>query len=332
MKKWTAAVLVLVALAAVGAYIYLLGAASEAYAAFQEPVTLDYAPGMSGAELAAELQVRGVVRSALVFQAYRLLHRDRVLQAGEYEFSEPASVREVFDKLAEGRVKLYSITVPEGLTRFETAERVGRSRFGTAEEFLKLTADPTPIRDLFPTAETLEGCLFPDTYLLTRDAGPKELLAAMLARFREAFRPEGTATPLAPYDALVMASLIEKETAVEDERSLVSSVYHNRLRIGMLMQCDPTVIYGLLLEDRYKGKLYLKDLQHDSPYNTYKYAGLPPGPIASPGRSSIAAALNPADTKFLYFVARSEGRPEHVFSKTLTEHNRAVAQYRRTQR
>lgn len=324
--------LVAAAMAAAAAFAYFEIAVGEPFGEFDEAVVFDYPPGMSGEALAAALEEQGIVRSARVFQLHRFLQRDRVLQAGEYEFSEPLSVREVFDTLAEGRVKLYSFTIPEGLTRFETAQRVGESRFGTEAEFLALTTDPTPIRDLFPEAKTLEGCLFPETYFLARDAGAEELLDAMLTRFREAFRPSQGTTPLKPYEVLVMASMVEKETAVEEERPLVSSVYHNRLRIGMRMQCDPTVIYGLLLENAYHGKLYLKDLERPSPYNTYMNPGLPPGPIANPGRSSIQAALNPADTKFVYFVARSEGKPEHVFSKTLPEHNRAVAAYRRTQR
>ncbi len=334
MKRLLLAVAALFAVALLGAGAALLHAFEEPYGDFGRPIVLDYTPGTTGDELAAELEQRGVIRSRWLFQLLRAWRPDAVLQAGEYEFAEPASVRNVFRKLAEGAVRLHPITIPEGLTRFEIAELIETAGFGSRRRFLALTEDPTPIHDLFPTAKTLEGCLFPETYLFPRSADESDLLAAMLQRFRQVFNSamEGKTAATDPYPTLILASMVEKETAVDEERPLVSSVYHNRLRIGMPMQCDPTVIYGLTLEDRYRGMLYSDDLLKPNPYNTYLLGGLPPGPIANPGRASIEAALKPAKSKYVYFVARIDGRPEHTFSRSLPEHNRAVAAYRRTQR
>ena len=321
----------LAAVAAGGVGVWL--ALDEPYGDFGEPVVVDYLPGQSSETLADKLESEGVVRSRWLFLLQRALDRDRVLQAGEYEFSEPQSVREVFDVLAEGRVRLYPITIPEGLTRFETAERVAEAGLATVEEFNDLTADPAPVRDLFPDAKSLEGCLFPETYMLPRAATGEQLRDAMIERFREVFTRalDSRTSKLGSYESLVMASMIEKETGVDGERGRVSSVYQNRLRIGMPMQCDPTTIYGLILQGRYRGRLLLDDLKDPHPYNTYVHRGLPPGPIANPGAASLKAAANPDETSYLYFVARAQGQPDHVFSENLAEHNRAVAAYRRTQ-
>lgn len=323
------ALLVVVGALLAGAWVAL----GTTYGEFPEPAVVDYRPGQSSEDLADALEAAGVVRSRWLFLLERARRSNEVLQAGEYEFTEPLSVRQVYDVISEGRVRLYPVTIPEGLTRFETAQRVAEAGFGTEAEFLALTADPSPIRDLFPEAQTLEGCLFPETYMLPRGADGRRVLEAMLERFRAVFTSalEARKSSLGPYELLVMASMIEKETGVDDERPLVSSVYQNRLRIGMPMQCDPTVIYGLLLENRYRGRLLLKDLEDPHPYNTYVRRGLPPGPIANPGAASLQAAAHPAETKYLYFVARSVGRPEHVFSESLSRHNQAVAAYRRTQ-
>lgn len=330
------ALVVLVALALVVAGMAGFGiwlALNEDYEDFEQTAVVDYLPGQSSQELAEALESAGVVRSRWLFLAERALRRGDVLQAGEYEFSEPKSVGEVMDMIVEGRVRLHALTIPEGLTRFETAERIAQAGYGSQAELLALMADPAPIRDLFPEAQSLEGCLFPETYMFPRGAGARQVIDAMLDRFRLVFGKayDARTSKLEAYPLLVMASMIEKETGVDDERARVSSVYQNRLRIGMPMQCDPTVIYGLLLEGRYRGRLLLKDLEGPHPYNTYRRPGLPPGPIASPGAASIQAAADPADTDYLYFVARSVGRPEHAFSKSLTEHNRAVSAYRRTQ-
>lgn len=319
-------------LVAVAAGAFVLSALEEPFGRGAEETLFDYPEGTSTQELAAELEDAGLVRSKYLFLAARALRPHANLQAGEYLFTGSASVWDIYQKFADGRVYLRPITIPEGLTRFETAELIAEAGHGTLEEVLALTADPKPILDLFPQAKTLEGVLFPETYLFPRNTRAADVIEAMVAGFRKAYAETapGKTTPLEAYDVVTMASLIEKETAVPGERPLVSSVYHNRLRIGMRMQCDPTIIYGLILDNRYDGKLLEQHIRDPHEYNTYVHAGLPPGPIANPGKGALAAAFRPAETKLLYFVAEVYGQPQHVFSKNLSDHNRAVAAYRKT--
>lgn len=316
--------------AAAGAFV--LSALEEPFGGFHGEILFDYAEGTPTRDLARELEEAGVISSQYFFLAARALRPAAKLQAGEYLFEGDASVWDVYQKLAEGRVHLRPITIPEGLTRFETAELIAKAGYGTREEVLALTADPQPIVDLFPEAKSLEGALYPETYLFPRKTTAEEVIRAMLTGFRQAFAQaaEGKTSPLSPYEIVTMASLIEKETGVPAERPLVSSVYHNRLRLGMLMQCDPTIIYGLILEDRYKGTLLERDIRDPHSYNTYVHPGLPPGPIANPGRGALEAAYRPAESDYLYFVAEVYGQPQHIFSKNLKAHNRAVAAYRKT--
>ncbi|MCB1019581.1 MAG: endolytic transglycosylase MltG [Acidobacteria bacterium] len=334
MKRILLVAAALFVVALLGVAAWAVNGMAPPDAQFAAPVVVDIPRGASSRDMAALLEEPGVIRSATHFMLARAWRSKDVLQAGEYEFTRPVSVWDAFDKLASGAVLLHTVTVPEGLTRFEIAKLVQEAGFGSADAFLTLTADPGPIRDLFPAAQSLEGCLYPETYSFPRNTEPKTVLDAMLRGFRNAFEQakQGSDSKLAPYEALTMASLIEKETGVDDERPLVSSVYYNRIRIGMLLQCDPTIIYGLLLEDRYRGKIYESDIRDPHDYNTYVHAGLPPGPIANPGLASLKAAFHPADTNYLYFVAESAGKPGHIFSKNLQAHNQAVAQYRRTLR
>ena len=205
------------------------------------------------------------------------------------------------------------------------------SGFGAAPDFLAATKNAALIKELDPAAPDLEGYLFPDTYTLPRQATAADLVARMVNRFRKAATPEllqqASARGLDVRELVTLASLVEKETAKADERPIVAGVYTNRLKIGMGLQCDPTVIYALMLAGRYDGNIRKGDLQIDSPYNTYRYAGLPPGPIAAPGEASLHAAANPADVPYLYFVSRNDG--SHVFSTTLDEHNRNVNEFQR---
>ena len=200
---------------------------------------------------------------------------------------------------------------------------------GTAAEFQAAASAAELIEDLDPEAPDLEGYLFPDTYALPRGATAARLVGLMVARFREAFDPAlreaAAGRGLTVREAITLASLVEKETARADERALVASVYHNRLRRPMLLQCDPTVIYALEKAGTYDGNLRRADLSLDSPYNTYRYQGLPPGPIAAPGRAALEAAVHPAETDHLYFVSRNDG--SHVFASTLREHNANVRKY-----
>ncbi len=324
------ALLALLAAAAAGALT--LSALEEPYAGFEGELLFDYPPGASTRTLAADLERAGVVRSQYLFLAARALRRGVKLQAGEYRFEGPASVWEVYQKLAEGRVHLRPLTITDGLTRFDVARLIADAGYGSLEETLALTADPKLIADLFPQAKTLEGCLYPETYLFPRNASAADVITAMVKGFRKAYAAaaQGKTTSLEPYDVLTLASLIEKETGVPAERPLVSSVFHNRLEKGMLLQCDPTIIYGLILEGRYKGTLLEPEIRDPHAYNTYVHAGLPPGPIASPGRGSLEAAYRPAETDYLFFVAEVYGEPQHIFTKTLQEHNRAAAAYRKT--
>lgn len=300
------------------------------YGDFPDPVTFEYLPGAAGDEAAEALHRLGVVPSRWHFLAARALYPDKVLMAGEYQFSVAASPWDVISRLADGDVYLRTLTIPEGLTRFETAALVADSGYADREEFLALTVDPEPIRDLFPEARSLEGFLFPETYSLPKTTTPEQIIRAMLANFRDAFEAasEGIDTELAPYETLILASLIEKETGIATERPLVSVVFHNRLNRGIVLQCDPTIIYGLLLEGRYRGNIHESDLQDPHPYNTYLHAGLPPGPIASPGAASLRAALAPAESDYIFFVANPSGDGSHTFSVSLTDHNRAVARFR----
>jgi UPF0755 protein len=270
------------------------------------------------------------VRDDLTFRAAVWLSGDATkLKAGEYHFDEPMSAGQVVDKIARGDVYVVSITIPEGLTIPEMAKVFESHGLGTAQSFLEAAKDPAPIRALDPDARDLEGYLFPETYSMPRHAGAKELAKLMVDRFTRVLTPElrqaAEARGLSIRQAVTLASIVEKETARPEERPTVAAVYSNRLRIGMPLQCDPTVIYALELSGRYNGNLRKDDLLLDSPYNTYRYPGLPPGPIAAPGKGSLEAAIKPATADYLYFVSRNDG--SHEFAKTLAEHNRNVQKY-----
>ena len=287
-------------------------------------------PGMGVAAIASRLADSGVVPDRVTFRlAARLSGADRSLKAGEYRFAEPATPGAVVDRLVRGDVYARGVTFPEGLTIAEMAPLFERSGLGSAEDFLGAAADTSLIARVDDSARSLEGYLFPSTYTLPRHAGATGLVTAMVTQFERVFdsgiRAEADARGLTPRDVVVLASLIEKETAQPAERPLVSAVYHNRLAIGMPLQCDPTVIYAMMRAGRWRGNIRRADLQMDSPYNTYRYSGLPPGPIAAPGRASLEAAVRPAQVKYLYFVSRNDGT--HVFAATLAEHSRNVARW-----
>jgi len=315
--------------------LLLIAAAAAAYAAW---AILGPAGGFSGEqfvqvprgagsfEVAARLRSSGVLASEWPFLLIRLLRPRSVLQAGEYRFDRPLSPVEIYQKIARGEVSYYSLTIPEGFTISEIAGAVADTRILTRQEFLLAAGRGDRIADLAPGARSLEGFLYPDTYRITRGTTADELVEGMLRRFREVYGalPPAEASVL---ETVTLASLVEEETAVAAERPLVASVFGNRLRAGMPLQCDPTVIYALQLEGRYRGALYQEDLGVRSPYNTYLRPGLPPGPISSPGRASLQAVLAPAHTNYLYFVADNQGG--HVFSADLDRHSRAAASYRR---
>ena len=287
-------------------------------------------PGSGSVGIGERLVAAGVIRDTATFRAALYLSRQgRHLKAGEYRFDRAMTPFEIIDKIARGDVYVVTVTFPEGLTFAEMAKIFQSHGLGTAASFVQAAKDATPIHDLDPAAKDLEGYLFPETYALPRHTDAAKLVRMMAARFEKVFTPElrqaAAARHLTLRQAVTLASIVEKETAKADERPLVAAVYTTRLRIGMPMQCDPTVIYALVKAGRYDGNIHKGDLSFDSPYNTYRYPGLPPGPIASPGRASLEAAVHPADADYLYFVSRNDG--SHEFARTLDEHNRNVQTY-----
>jgi UPF0755 protein len=288
------------------------------------------APGTSSKEMGRVLEERGIIRSRYAFDAVRMV-KHGTLKAGEYRFDHPASVVAVYDRLRRGDVYYRVVTVPEGYNLFDIANAVEAAQLATREDFLAAAHQDTAlIKDLDPAATSLEGYLYPDTYRFQRSDTPMTMLRAMVKRFRQAAGQIGLAGDV--HATVTLASLVEKETPVATDRPLVASVLENRLRANMPLMTDPTVIYAAMLENRYRGTIYQSDLARDSAYNTYRHTGLPPGPICSPGGESLKAALHPAETEYLYFVADPTASGHSRFSKTLEEHQRNVAAYRQAQR
>jgi UPF0755 protein len=291
---------------------------------------VDLPPGTGVSEISRRLAAAGVVADPYTFRlAAHLAHDDRRLQAGEYRFTEAATPGEVAARLARGDVFTRPITFPEGLNIEEMAVLFEHTGLGTADQFRDAASNVSLIAGFDPGAATLEGYLFPETYPLSRHAQAADLVALMVGRFQRVFdatmRASAASEGLNARDVVTLASLIELETAQPAERPLVSAVFRNRLKLGMPLQCDPTVVYALVQAQRWSGTIHKVDLQIASPYNTYRVAGLPPGPIASPSRSSLEAAVHPADVRYLYFVSRNDGT--HAFATTLAEHNSNVARY-----
>lgn len=288
--------------------------------------------GASISQVADLLEREGIVGSAFLFRLHmRIRHPESSIKAGEYLFESPVTTRKTALKLVRGDVYYHRITIPEGLDWQETAALLGRQGFGSGEEFLEIISDPGLIRSLDPEADNLEGYLFPETYHVTRETTPEEIVSMMVSRFRAHWTDEwdqrAKALGMSVREIVTLASMIEKETALAEERPLVSSVFHNRLAENMKLACDPTVIYAVKRVKPWDGIIHQSDLQIDSPYNTYLYPGLPPGPIASPGLASIRAALYPAETMLRFFVSRNDG--SHVFSDSYSEHAAAVRKYQR---
>ncbi len=300
---------------------------------------VDIPAGTTTAGMGARLKSAGIVRSALAFALYRKLHGG-TLRAGEYRFDHPATLTEVYARIARGDVYTLVVVVPEGFNLFDIANAVQTAGLGSSTAFLAAAhRDTRLIADLNPHAESLEGYLFPDTYRFSRHATPDAIAATMVKRFRQQaaqiglLAPPGAVGDRSLYDlprTVLVASLVEKEVRVGAERPLVAGVFENRLRLGMPLATDPTVIYAALLEDRWRGSIYQSDLANTNPYNTYRRAGLPPGPISNPGIAALKAAMSPAHTDYLYFVADAQGHSR--FSIDLKEHEKQVAAYRSAQR
>ena len=287
--------------------------------------------GYSTRRIAAELKAAGVIRSELVFRVWHELHPKPSLKAGEYRFERAATLPQVYERIARGDIYFHVVTIPEGYTMFDIAKVMEEAGLGSAADFLHVAETETQlISDLAPEATSLEGYLFPNTYQFTRTQSLEEMAAAMVHQFRVVAQQIGLGAGqnLDVPKVVTMASIVEKETAAPEERARVASVYYNRLAQKMALDADPSVIYAELLAGTYQGSLHHDDLAVDSPYNTYRFPGLPPGPIGNPGRSALQAALHPDSTDFLYFVSDDNGH--HRFARSLEEHNRNVAAYRRS--
>jgi UPF0755 protein len=330
MKKILGVLVVLLVVAG-GAAAYVYIRINEPFRGYQDAEEFVEIPqGAGSVSIGDRLVAAGVIRDRLTYRAAIWMSgQGRHLKAGDYRFDRAMTPFEVIDKIARGDVYVVNVTFPEGLTIAEMAKIFETQGFGSAGSFVQAAKDPAAVRDLDPAAADLEGYLFPETYALSRKTDAAKLVKLMVAAFHRAFTPElrqvAAARNLTARQAVTLASIVEKETARPDERPLVAAVYTTRLRIGMPLQCDPTVIYGLAKAGRYNGNIHKDDLAFDSPYNTYKYPGLPPGPIASPGKASLEAAVHPADADYLYFVSRNDG--SHEFARTLDEHNRNVQKY-----
>jgi len=285
--------------------------------------------GLTTHRIAAELKYAGVIRNERAFLIWHYLHHKRSLKAGEYLFERPATIIDIHRRLERGDIYTHTVVVPEGFTMFDIAGAIEQSGLGSREDFLKVAQSDTDlIKDLAPQATSLEGYLFPDTYEFTRTQSMREIATLMVHHFRQVANTIGLTTDVHP--TVTMASIVEKETAAPAERPLVASVYYNRLTKRMALDADPSVIYAELLAKTYSGALHHDDMQTKSPYNTYRCPGLPPGPIANPGRGSLEAAMHPASSNFLYFV--SDGNGHHRFARSLEEHNQNVNAYRRAMR
>jgi UPF0755 protein len=327
-------VLVLAAVLALLGLSWVWYAWHQPYRGYEGSLLVIIEPGTSAAQTAQLLVARGVLRQRWPFLLRcGLGHYRHYLKAGEYLFDRPLSPLEIYWKLVRGDVYLHAVLIPEGSDRFDIARILRRQMDIDPAEFLQATEQTAAIHDLAPQAPTLEGYLFPDTYRFPRAVSVATVVATMLARFRRVFEAQVRSAPASPLDVhacVTLASLVEKETAIPAERSLIAGVYLRRLEKHWALQCDPTVIYAIRLKYRLIGRpsapLTTSDLKFDSPYNTYRYPGLPPGPIANPGEASIEAALHPAPGNALYFVSNHRGG--HIFSDNLREHNRNVAHYR----
>jgi UPF0755 protein len=288
---------------------------------------VDLAPGSSTVRMGRQLEKAGVVRSRYAFDLLRLWNRGK-LHAGEYRFDHAAPATEVYERIRRSDVYTKTLIVPEGANIFDVAARVEQAGLGTRQGFLNAAVEETRlVADMDPGARSLEGYLFPDTYHFGRKASPAQIAAAMVKRFRSAAEQLGLKENF--HQVVTIASLVERETAVDAERPMVASVFYNRLGKNMPLMTDPSVIYGTELEGQWRGAIYKSDLSQDTAYNTYLHTGLPPGPVANPGLRSLSAAMRPADTDYFYFVAagaNAQGRS--LFARTLEEHNRNVAGYR----
>jgi UPF0755 protein len=330
LKKILAFALILAVLAAAGALV-MYQRVKQPYRGFTGAEQfVDIPQGAGSLTIGDRLIAGGVIRDRFTYRlALWMSGQGRRLKAGEYRFDRAMTPFEVIDKIGRGDVYVIHVTFREGLTIAEMSKVFESHGLGDASAFVEAANDAALVRELDPAAKDLEGYLFPETYALPRKTDADKLIRMMVARFEHVFTPElrqaAAARNLSVRQAVTLASIVEKETGRAAERPLIAAVFMNRLKNGMALQTDPTIIYALQRGERYDGNLHKEDLSLDSPYNTYKFPGLPPGPIASPGAASLEAAVRPADATYLYFVSRNDG--SHAFASTLEEHNRNVQKY-----
>lgn len=296
------------------------------YQGFGEERFIEFPKGTGTMEMAKRLADAGVIQSRWHLLAARALRPNQRWQAGEYRFHKPANVWEVSDRLRRGDIYRVELRIPEGYNLFDIGEVVQEAGLAKSDAFVAAARNPALIRDLAPQAPSLEGFLFPSTYHVPRSIGADGLVRMFTEQFRKEWKAAGGTGDALP--VVTLASLVEKETGAPEERGIVAGVYRNRLEKGMKMEADPTTIYAAMLAGVWRGTIYKSDLAREHPYNTYAVAGLPPGPIANPGRAAIVAALRPTATEFLYFVAKGDGSGRHNFSKTYAEHAKAVIAWR----
>jgi len=293
-------------------------------------ILLEIEKGSSVSQIASLLKEKEIIKRKWVFlTGYKLFFSRDTLKSGEYSIELPVSTKNILRTLIKGKIYLHPITIPEGLTQKEIASHLEALHIISAEDFLKASSDPSPILSFDDKASDLEGYLFPETYHFPKGVTGENIVKTMVDQFKSVFssdwRIRAKELGFSVREVVILASLIEKETSLTDEKKFISAVFHNRLKRRMKLDCDPTIIYALKQQGAYSGRLRWKDLKLDSQYNTYIYPGLPPGPIANPGRESLQAALFPADVNYLYFVSKNDGT--HIFSRTLKEHQKAVIKY-----
>ena len=329
MKRWPLLISVSLGLVAAGILIYGLVYALIPPRGEKTSRTVTIEKGLTFKQIAHTLERDGIIHGATRFILLgRIVNAEPKTKAGEYEFDLPISHWDVLEKIVRGRVKTYSVTIPEGYTLSQVGDLLESHDIVFKEDFLQAASSPEILSQYQIEGPNLEGYLFPDTYRWSKDAEPEAVIRFCLDRFRQIFTPEmadqASELGFTEREIITIASIIEKETSGPQERGLVSAVIHNRLGKRMPLQSDPTVIYGI---PDFSGNLTREDLRRYSPFNTYVITGLPPGPISNPGADSIMAALSPAPVDYLYFVSKNDGT--HHFSSTLKEHNEAVDKYQR---
>lgn len=318
----------LAALSAAGMALWVILEWRSPYRGYEREALVEVPRGMGAGKVLDRLVEQGVVRHRLPLKlAYTFRAKRASIKAGLYRFDRPMTPLEALQKLLKGDVVLVRFTIPEGLRADEVAAILSGAGLGSAAVYRDLFADPFRIKDLVPEAPSLEGYLFPETYSVDPGISPEAVTDVLIEAFRKWWGTHGGGSEgRDAHNIVVLASLVERESAVASERPLVAGVFLNRIRIGMPLQCDASVVYALVREGKYRGSLNHEDMSFESPWNTYLHRGLPPSPICSPGKEAMEAALDPAPSDFLYFVSQNDGT--HRFSKNLEDHNRAVARFR----